>query len=486
MASPKPDSDVHIVTQIAGGVVAAESAARASEEVAGLARQDAALRAALGEVQKVREFVGTPEHILGNPNTKHGEIAEQVEVGIRRARQVLEYLEPTAWKDGLLRNGPTDYVIDGIDVQSKFVNGVAKNLDHVLEHMRKYPNFGRDGSYYHIPRDHFEVIEKALRGEGHGDLSARTLSRIAARAREIQELSGQDSFDRVVRAGISDYADVQQGRVHSTLDGHDRELTQRDERIRSNIHDEHGPSLEGAGSAAATGALIGAGVRLTSAIWTKHKAGKKMLAGDYGAEDWRELGLQAAVGGAQGGIAAAAIYGLTNYAEFAAPFAGAVVSSAMAVADLTRRYHAGEISLDEYCELGQVACLEGAVVGLTAAVGQTLIPVPVLGAAVGAIAGRMLVSFSKALLDQDSKALAARLRVEHDHRVAHLDRAYREFLDGLLRRYDLLGMLTARAFDVNANIELRFAASVDLARSYGVREGTILKTVGDVDRFILS
>lgn len=476
-------SESGVVSQLSAAVVSAEAVSRAAAEAASMARQDTALNAAMLEVARVREFVNDSGNIIGSELTKHGEIAEHVEVGIRRARESLEDLTPTAWKDPL-RIGPTDYVIGDVDVQSKFVNGVARNLDHVLEHMRTYPNFGRDGSYYHIPHDHFEIIEKALRGEGHEGLSPKTLATITRKVQEIRELSGQRDFSQVVRPGISDYADVQQGRVHSTLDDHVQHFGSRDSEIRVRIRRKHGPSLRGAATAAAAGAMVGAGVRLTSIIWTKHKEGKRLLSSDYNLEDWQECGLEAALAGAQGGVTAAAIYGLTNYASLAAPLAGAFVSSAAAVADLTREYHAGRISLDEFCELGQVVCLEGAMVGLAAAAGQSLVPVPMLGAAVGAIAGRMLFSLSSGLRDRDSEALRLRLEAEQDQRILLLDSECRASLAEIIQRYDELGTLTALAFDQEMNMGLRLAASVALARAHGVAEARILHSPHDVDRFL--
>lgn len=478
-------SEPHVIAQGAGGFVAAD-AARAASEVADLVRQDLAMTAAMCEIERVRDFIGSPEHILGHPNTKHGEIAEHVEVGVRNARQILEGLKPSAWKEGLLRNGPTDYVIDGVDVQSKFVNGVAKNLDHVLEHMHKYPNFGRDGSYYHIPKDHFEVIEKALKGEAHAGLSEKAMRGIVERAREIHRLSGQDDFGTVVRPGISKYADVQQGKVHSTLEQHEKALSARNKDLKEDIHGHHGASLAGAAKAAGVGAAVGAGVRLVVSVREKHKQGKRIFAGEYTAQDWKDIGIDALVGGAQGGVSAAAIYGLTNYARLAAPFAGAVVSSAASVGELARRYYAGQISFDEFCELGMVSCIEGAVVGLAAAVGQALIPVPVLGATLGAIAGRLLASSCRDLLERDSKAVAARMRAQYVEMLANVDYAGRQFIETVTAWFERIGDLTAAAFDVQANVDLRLIASVQLARAHGVEERNILETIDDVDRFFLS
>ncbi len=134
--------------------------------------QDAAWNHAQEQIDKVREFVGSPEKILGSALTKHGEIAEQVEVGIRNARSALHQNDLTATFDGVGRTAPEDYMVDGTAVQSKFINGAVKNLDHVMEHMNKYTSFGRDGSYYHIPKDHYETITKVMNGESVEGLSA--------------------------------------------------------------------------------------------------------------------------------------------------------------------------------------------------------------------------------------------------------------------------------------------------------------------------
>ncbi|WP_228059651.1 hypothetical protein [Plectonema radiosum] len=119
-------------------MVAGENLHHTEHLKAALERQDSAFTKAIEQIDQVRDFIGSPEHILGNNQTKHGEIAEQVEVGIRNARDYLRQQAPSATFDGVGRTASEDYLIDGIQVQSKFINGVNKNLDHVLDHMRKY------------------------------------------------------------------------------------------------------------------------------------------------------------------------------------------------------------------------------------------------------------------------------------------------------------------------------------------------------------
>lgn len=215
--------DIHQTTQIIAGVVAADNLTRIQELERVLSNQDCALADALRQIKHVRDFVGSPEHILGNPQTKHGEIAEQVEVGIRNARDLLNQRTPSATFDGVGRTAPADYRIDNIDVQSKFVNGAGKNLDHVLEHMKQYDYFGRNGSYYHIPKDHYEIIQRISQGEAVEGLSPNTIQRIGQKIREVEQLSGKP-FHEVVKPGVSNYSEVQQGQVHDTLDRHKREL----------------------------------------------------------------------------------------------------------------------------------------------------------------------------------------------------------------------------------------------------------------------
>lgn len=148
--------------------------------------QDSAFRLAIAQIDKVRVFIGSPEKILGNPSTKHGEIAEQVEVGIRNARSLLEQKGFVATFEGVGRTAPEDYLLDGIAVQSKFINGASKGLDHVLEHMDKYKHFGRNGSYYQIPKDQYETITGVMNGD-NGPLNDKSVRPSWPRSRKLSK-----------------------------------------------------------------------------------------------------------------------------------------------------------------------------------------------------------------------------------------------------------------------------------------------------------
>ena len=117
----------HVAVQTASALVASEAAARDAAGSAAILNQEAAFRDAGEAIQVVRDFVGAPEHILGSDSTKHGEIAEQVHVGVRRASDLLRQRVPEATFESVGRLDAVDYV-DGVAIQSKYYNGLSNTL----------------------------------------------------------------------------------------------------------------------------------------------------------------------------------------------------------------------------------------------------------------------------------------------------------------------------------------------------------------------
>jgi len=67
-----------------------------------------ALNESLSYVENVRDFVSDTSHILGAMPTKHGEIAEHVQVEIGNAQRVMQHLRPNATFEGVGRTAPED------------------------------------------------------------------------------------------------------------------------------------------------------------------------------------------------------------------------------------------------------------------------------------------------------------------------------------------------------------------------------------------
>ena len=473
----------HQTNQFIAAIVAEDNLHKAEQLAAELSKQDQAFFTAIHEFDKVRKFLATPENILGNISTKHGEIAEQVEIGIRNAKSLLNSSTPRATFEGVGRTAPEDYLINGVQVQSKFINGTGNTLDHVLEHMKKYDNFGRDGSFYHIPKDQYEVIQKILKGENLEGITSRTAQKIQEKAHEIEQLSGRP-FNQTVQPSSSNYSDVQINKVDETLERHEKELKKDNAEIKDKIRAESQPNLADFGRVAIKGAVIGGSIRFVTRIYGKYKQGKNIFKGELTLEDWQEIGIDTAKGAALSSISATAIYGLTNFAEMSAPLAGAFVSAGMEVASLLSSLNRREISSEEFVELSLFACADSAIVAAGASIGQALIPIPVVGAIIGAIAGRMVSDFCKDLLGVDTN-LCKQVEQNYQKFLAQIDQAYKATVVNLIATYEKLGNLAQAAFDTNLNLELRLQASIKLAETYGVPDADIIHNVDELDLFML-
>lgn len=469
--------------QLIGSAVNALNQARIDDEIFTLSRQDIAYELACKEMLKPRDFVASPGNILGSMSTKHGEIAEQVEVAVRNSEQAIEerLQDASTFRatfEGVGRTAPQDYLIDGMDVQSKFINGTNNNLVHVLKHMETYPNFGKDGSFYHIPKDTWQEIQDVLDGKPVEGLKSTTIEAIKAKVAEIERQT-QRPFADVVRPGVSDYKDVQLGKIDETLDKHDQELAKQNDAKRAEIIDDHQPSLAEGMRATAMGAAVGGAFALGTGIYRKYRDGKNIFRGDFDAQDWQDVGLDSLKGAAVGGISAGAIYTLTNYASMGAPFASALVTATKGVASLAHSYQRGEIGLDEFTDLGLIVCAESAIVGAMTVAGQALIPVPVLGALIGSISGKFMVTVAKSLDGKARQVLQARM----DEFARRLDAIEQQVLNRILSEFAALGELTKAAFNVETNRQL-LEASITLAQAHGVEDDKIIKNADDLDAFM--
>lgn len=483
----KPDTNrtgPHVAAQVAATWASLDAADRAGELAEAIQAQDKNFLEAWQEIQHVRDFVGAPEEILGSEKTKHGEIAEQVNVAFERIKDIMDNKAPAATlKEGIGRFDPVDYRVDGVDIQSKYYNGLRNTLDGVIGHANKHPDFPKNDSLYHIPKDQYEQIEQ-LRETGHIDgLSDKSANTINRKLDEIQQSTGRSS-DELIQPGESTYAEVQQGKVHDTLDTRENTLRQKNDASKQELRAEHGPSWSGLGSAAAIGAAAGGGIRLTQAIWVKCREGKNPFKGEFSTEDWKDVGVDAVKGVAGGGVAGGALYVLTNSTDLAAPLAGAFVSSLMGVGVLLRQYHSGQINGDQFVESSHLVATDAAIVGLVATAGQVLIPVPLLGALLGSVAGKIVTSAIKDTLGEEESELLARLIAYEKSVVETLDDELQQYIQRLDAYFGNLDRIAQIAFDNTVNTRLRLEASVRFAGSVGVADHLVLRTTTDLDAFM--
>lgn len=445
---------------------------------------------ALTHYAKMRQFLSAPENILGTMRTKHGEIAEHLEVNIRNAKNVLAGLKPGATFEGIGRLAPEDFILNGIKIQSKFINGTNNTLSHVFNHFQTY----QDGSIqYMIPKDQYAVIEQIRNGQLPESLSQKSVQAILNKIKQLETTSGR-SFDDLCKPSISNYDEVQIGKVFETVSKHQDDLIDQNHEMKQKIDQKakdekklaqssRGPSVGEGLKVAGGAAVVSAAISTLSGVYSKVKSGKKLE--DFDAEDWKELGWDASKSGGKAFITAGSIYALTNITALSAPFAGAVTSAAMGMGTLTNRYLAGEIDADEVITEGQVLCFEAGVAAIGGAVGQALIPIPGLGAVIGTMTMSLVWQFTKGKLGEREAELKRLLDQYSDSLLRKLDDAYRKIINQINAKYAHFNSLVDAAFDLEMNVASLAAASIVFAEEMGVESNKIIKNHDELDDFFL-
>ncbi len=375
----------NIKNQVTGSLVGEINQLRASELLQNLAKQDINLESALQELQKVRDTVAQPKHIQGSDKTKHGIIAEHTEVGFNNADNLVVGKSPNYVKEPV-QSSPIDYYKNGKPIQSKFVQK-SLSIDAINEHLNNYPDFlsGQGGSY-NIPRDYYEKIQKWR------NLSPRELNNLPSSeggdvARDVVkkikdfEQANNLKFEDVVHPTQTTYDEVQLGKIENTINNKEQEITKVDEAERQKYELKARASLKEGLKVAGIAAVIDGVLSFGTTVISKFGQGKKLC--DFTDDDWQDIFKETGIGVARGGLTGGSIYALTNIVEMSAPLAAGIVTATFGLAKQAIQLGKGNISTDDFIYNMQQLATDTAVSGVGAAVGQALIPIPVVGAVVG-------------------------------------------------------------------------------------------------------
>lgn len=450
-----------------------------------------ALNESLNHVENVRDFISSPEHILGAMGTKHGEIAEHVQVEIGNARRVMQHLRPNATFDGVGRTAAEDYIIDGLQVQSKFINNANRSLDAVLGHMKDYTGFAEHG-YYHIPKDQYEMIQKMMSNPHSGEFSSKSVEKCRAIIAQIEKEAGKP-FEDVVKPGISNYKDVQLGEIDETLNQHEKTFKeQHNEKIDSikeqeKIDTKNASQIKDAtwGKAIKTGAFSAVITGATMAsikVYSKLKSGKKIS--QFTLADWKDVGYDFSVGGLKGGVSGISIYWLTKKYLFSAPFAGAVTSTAMGVATLAMQLKKGQLSQLEFSESVNSLSVEAGLSAIGAAIGQAVIPIPIIGPIVGTVVTKSALEITKYVMGNKEKELIVKMEKEYNEIKKSLDDECRKTLQIIDDYFMQLGSYIAAALSPISVV--RLYGSIELCRFLQIPECEIIHNTQELDNYMLS
>ena len=451
-----------------------------------LNQQDVNLKDALSELADLKAFIGDPKHILGSEATKHGEIAEHMQVNISNARRAVQGLNKEYSFEGVGRTDPVDYLKNGQQVQSKFQNGLKNTFFHtngLADHLEKYPDFVKNGGSYDIPKDQYQQMVDLLdkyrnnpsqlsKGEYDYELAKRLDEYLKANGLEI----GKD-----IKPAVVDYSEVQRNVADETVNKEEEGIKKEDEKQRKEAYDASKPTLKEGVKAAGVSAAMEGGITFCMSVAKKRK--KKKFS-EFTGDDWKEIGVDTGKGTLKGGVRGGTLYVLTNFTATPANVASAYVTAAFGIAGQIKALEAGQVSEEDFVINCETVCLDVSVSAIASLAGQVIIPIPVLGAVIGNVVGEFIYELCKKEDSRKSQKIIARYNQEMSQLNQQLDIQLLQVivkLQKILKRFEDLEEL---AFSMDVNIA--FNGSVNLAKELGVNKKQILETKNQIDTFFLA
>ena len=434
-----------------------------------IAKQDLSFESAIKELQKLKSFVAQPEHILGSIFTKHGEIAEHVQVHFVNAEQLVQGKEAIYSFEGVGRLAAEDYLRNGQMVQSKFYFGPGGTLFAIARHNDTYPWFVKSGGTYEIPKSQCQELMAIYHNGETGSVLSDPDSKLYEIIKEWETTNGV-KFDKVVRPAVVDYEDVQLSTVHETISTEEEKIEKIDRELREEAQAETQPTLKEGAQVAIISAAIEGGITFIVGVYKKRKSGKKLV--EFTAEDWKELGLDTGKGTIKGAIRGSAIYALTNFAAMPAPVASAMITATLGMAAQAYKLEKGDISGEEFIDASESMCLDVTVSALSSILGSLLIPVPILGVVIGNAAGMFMKNIAEAYLSSEEQKLIDQYSKDTEALNEQLDAEDKQIIELVMADLAAYKSLAALAFspDVNQRLEI----SINIARQSGVDESRIL------------
>lgn len=457
---------------------------RIADLLEGLNRQNQNLASAMESMnwalEKIEDLIVANR---GGNKGVHGFIAEVAECGLENAQSLVRGDKPVMeWVND---NGPADLLRNGLPIQVKFVKAGGKlSLDAVAVHLEKYPDFLDKNGVCQIPKDFFDTVcflcempkeEAAKLVSSDGGPSYSTW-------KSIHEFFGSSGFSiDDLEASRFEYSEVQKNVIADKMAEEKSKLADESERIKKGIYEDHKPTPKEGAKAAAAGAVLEAGMTFALSVKRHLRNGRRI--GDLTQDDWEEIAKDSGMGLVKGGVRGGAIYGLNNYTATSAAVASALVTASFGVADCAHRFRNGELTEIEFIESSEIACLDASVSAFSSFLGQTIIPIPILGALVGNAVGTTMYELGKDFYSKQEAEILAHYAQELETLDEKLDGEYAACIDELRENMSTYISLLGKAF--SPNLAMAFSGSIELAASLNVPDGEILHTRGEVDGFFL-
>lgn len=278
------------------------------------------------------------------------------------------------------------------------------------------------------------------------------------------------------------YPDVQKNKIGETIQREETNIREADQKLRDRAYEASKPTLEQGVQVAAVSAAAEGGMQFCLGVAKKLKSGKRLH--EFTAKDWQDVGVDTAKSAAKGGIRGGAVYAMTNFTATPAAVANALVTASFGVAAQAYQLQQGTISAEDFIINSEVLCMDVSVSAVASLLGQALIPIPVLGAVIGNVAGIFMYQIAKDHLSGKEQTLIANYRESFASLNKVLEARYNELVAQLKKEFAKYVSIVELAFDPDVNIA--FDGSVVLADHVGVPSEKVLRSKKDIDNFFLN
>lgn len=417
---------------------------RIASIIMALAKQDGQLESSLLELQIINDFISDPAHILGNPDSKHGEIAEHFQVHLSNALRMISGDSPEYTFETVERLAPEDYLKNGLPVQSKFYHDYAKTFRAVCNHLKAYPDFLKKGGTYDIPKNQFaRIIDVLSRGENERFSLARSDETLFKNIREWEE-SNNVKFQDVVKPAIVNYEDVQLYEAPNTLRAKQQSILKKDKEIRDDIYQQNRSSLKEATKVVGVSALLEGGTAFMFRVIEKRREGK--IISDFSTDDWKDVGIDTATGTIKGGIRGSAVYYLVNQKGFSAPISNAAITATFGIIGEIIKLRQGKTAFNDFYDNSLSICSDVAISTVSSTIGTAIIPIPILGTIIGNAAGMWVWRIAKDYLSQTEFQSIKRYNSELELLQQNIDADYQKHLEKVEARIGEYKLILTEAY----------------------------------------
>lgn len=451
---------------------------RIDELIQNLTQQDINLENALQELEKLKQSIDTViQSNRGGTTGSHGFIAERMQVYIENARSMVRGAEGVY--ELIDDNGPVDYWKGSVGYQQKFVQRHL-GLDAIKEHMEKYPEFLKNGGKYHIPKNYYDRFVYFL------NLSEEEAKKLPREEYRMWKCIC-DFFEETrlkpddIEPAVINYEDSQRNNAESTINREKENIKQEDQKERNQFLQKSKPSYREAAKAAGVSALSEGGISFCLNIYRKRKAGKHLS--EFDIDDWREVGINVAGDTGKGGVRGGVIYAMTNFTATPAAVASALVTATYGMIAEAQKLKKEKISQEMFLLNSEILCLDVTVSAISSVIGELLIPIPVLGAVIGNVAGSFMYDIAKKSMSKKEQLLIQEYNQEMEKLNQNIDKRCFDYIKELRIRERKYGSMIELAF--SSDVNQAFSGSVELARYVGVAPGKILKSQKDAYSYFM-